>query len=271
MDRGPGIWRFNNSLLEDENFKCSIKQEIEKCIRRDSPYDDNVGMGVLMELLLSNCRGIAIRTGAEIKKQKRREEDELTKTLAELESKLNADVPESTLAYEEAKNRLEEVKSRKGEFAMLASGAKWMEQGEKPSKYFLNLCNKRRRQKAITCVKAPDGSIYYERKDVLAHCAEYYREMFREREIETENMELFSLVKNDPRLTEEEKMKCDFAITIEECIMALKGMARNKAPGITGFTAEFYICFWQQMAHLVDAYVREAFANKNFSLTMREG
>lgn len=270
-ERGRGIWRFNNLLLEDETFKCSIKGEIEKCIQRNIPYDDDCSKGILVEMLLSNCRVIAIRRSVEIKRQQRREEEELMKKLEELENNLNAEEPNSVRSYEEAKDRLEEIKGRKGEFAMLASGARWMEQGEKPSKYFLSLCRKRTREKSMVYIESEDGSIYCDRKEILAYCTEYYGNMFRARGVEIEKMSIFGLDEDDPKLTREENMKCEGPITKEECIAALKGMARNKAPGITGFTAEFYICFWEQIAGLIEQYICEVFVNKQFFINHVRG
>ena len=235
--RGPGIWRFNNSLLEDDNFKCAVREEIGRCIKRDTPYNGEISIGVVVEMLLSNCRVIAMRRNTEIKRQQRKEEEELTETLIILELNLSAEDPSTIQAYDEAKNILEQIKQRKGELAILASGARWIEQGEKPSKYFLNLAKKRSGQKSIAALKTADGRLLSDRKEILTRCAEFFRNLFRSRGIDCEKMNAFDLDEGEPRLSEEDKMLCESPITIGECYDAVKGMAKNKAPGVTGFTS----------------------------------
>ena len=88
--RGPGIWQFKNSLLEDDNFKCAVREEIGRCIKRDTPYNGEISIGVVVEMLLSNCRVIAMRRNTEIKRQQRKEEEEVTETLIILELNLSA-------------------------------------------------------------------------------------------------------------------------------------------------------------------------------------
>ena len=41
---------------------------------------------------------------------------------------------------------------------------------------------------------------------------------------------------------------CEGLLTPHECLSALKGMATNKAPGLDGFPAEFYLQFWDVLS-----------------------
>lgn len=77
-------------------------------------------------------------------------------------------------------------------------------------------------------------------------------------------MSAFRLDDNDPKLTEEEHMVCEGRITKDECLTALKGMAKDKAPGITGFTAEFYVSFWDEFGDIIIEYINEAFEREQF-------
>ena len=84
-------------------------------------------------------------------------------------------------------------------------------------------------------------------------------------------MNAFGLDEGEPRLSEEDKMLCEGPITIGECYDAVKWMAKNKAPGVTGFTSEFYICFWDQFGELVEEYVQDVYARKSFFVTHARG
>ena len=59
--RGPGLWRFNNSLLEDSEFIALTKAEISKAKRALGPYNGDVSKGVKVEMLLSNIRVSAVK------------------------------------------------------------------------------------------------------------------------------------------------------------------------------------------------------------------
>ena len=45
------------------------------------------------------------------------------------------------------------------------------------------------------------------------------------------------------KLTEEQKVACEGALTLEECYESLKCFKQNKSPGCDGIPAEFYLEF----------------------------
>ena len=270
--RGPGIWRFNNLLLDDEKFVTEAKDELRKCKDGEAPYESHGhSKGLLFEILLSNIRSKAMRRGKEVKSEQRKEEKEMTEKVMRLEHRLEPERPETIRAYERAVNELDELKLKKGKLAILASGARWVEQGEKLSKYFLNLCKKRSVQKSIVSLKSSTGEILDDSKSILEYCAKYFRTLFKSDGVELESMNAFSLDESGPRLSEEERLSCEGIITAEECLSALKGMGKDKAPGITGFTTEFYTAFWEDLKDLLVEYINEAFVRKHFFITHVRG
>ena len=56
---------------------------------------------------------------------------------------------ENVIRYNKIRAELDEAEEVKGRQAMIRSGAKWVEQGEKPSKYFLKLISNRKKEKGI--------------------------------------------------------------------------------------------------------------------------
>ena len=269
--RGPGVWRFNNLLLADEKFRAVVKDEVVKCKSAEAPYEGDIHKGLLIELLLSNIRIKAMRRGKEIKRQQRKEEQKLAEALERLEQCLDNRNPEMIRTYEETKDRLEELKLKKGQWAILVSGARWTEHGEKPSKYFLNLYKKRAAQKSIVSLKSSIGEILTENKTILEYCAKYFKELFKASNVDIDSMEAFSPGDGDPKLSEEEKMLCEGQISPEECLVALKGMSKGKVPGISGFTAEFYVSFWEELGELIVDYIHEAFERKQFFINHVRG
>ena len=52
-------------------------------------------------------------------------------------------------------------------------------------------------------------------------------------------------------LSDEESSSCEGLLTMEECGLALRGMASGKTPGSDGFPVEFYTTFWDTFWDLV--------------------
>ena len=63
------------------------------------------------------------------------------------------------MEFENLKNELTEIYSVKGKEAMFRSRTRWIENGEKPTKYSFNLEKRNYEKKMITQLKTTDGEI----------------------------------------------------------------------------------------------------------------
>ena len=90
----------------------------------------------------TNQDGITIGYSKEKRSKLRNKEDILQKELQDLDSKIcnghyfDQDILEKFETAKEELKRLHEIRSKE---AMFRSKMKWIEQGEKPTKYFYNL------------------------------------------------------------------------------------------------------------------------------------
>ena len=150
--RGPGGWKFNNSLLRNPQFSKLIKKEILlfKQIHAATPYNPNyvIGMSrnlefmanphVIWETLLATLRGTIIQFA---KKQKRHRNN-CTK---ELENKIiildrlvtsgSANLNHLEDLYE-LNNRLLEIRREELKGVLIRSRAEWLDLGENPANFF---------------------------------------------------------------------------------------------------------------------------------------
>ena len=74
-----------------------------------------------------------------------------------------------------------------------------------------------------------------------------------------------------PRLTEEESMLCEGALTEEELRKALFSLENDKSPGIDGLTANFYKCFWPLFGPSVTHVYNHAFRAGRLAVSQRRG
>ena len=77
--------------------------------------------------------------------------------------------------------------------------------------------------------------------------------------------------KSLPKLDNENQNLCEGPITAEECLAALKTFQRNKSPGRDGLTAEFYLCFWNDISGPLIGCLNHGALLGELSISQRQG
>ena len=65
--------------------------------------------------------------------------------------------------------------------------------------------------------------------------------------------------------------KLEGKISHHEASLTLKHMKNNKSPGSSGYTPEFFKCFWGKLSHFVVRAINYAFESGELSLTQKLG
>ena len=87
------------------------------------------------------------------------------------------------------------------------------------------------------------GAIVSSPDDLCQSFASFYSSLFSAEFIDVAAQE--SLLNNiESSLPSDQSESCEGLLTVEECLEALTGMARRKAPGLDGLPPEFYLKFW---------------------------
>ena len=73
------------------------------------------------------------------------------------------------------------------------------------------------------------------------------------------------------RLNTEQQQHSEGMLTLDECLAALKTFNKNKSPGTDGFTAEFYLRFWDGLGQVMVDSFNYAFTTGNLSIPQRQG
>ena len=79
------------------------------------------------------------------------------------------------MEFENLKKELTEIYSVKGKEAIFRSRTKWIEDGEKPTKYFFNLEKQNYEKKIITQLKTTDGEIISDMTKINKEIENYYK------------------------------------------------------------------------------------------------
>ena len=139
--RGPGFWKFNNTLLKDENCVIMVRDTYIRTWELNSQVEDK---RLFWELLKMEIRAATIAFTKRKAKTNHNREKEIKRQLDELDDIIcnnfqHPDIDKILDKYSELKNEFESVYEQKGKAAMFRSKSGWLEEGERPTKYFFNL------------------------------------------------------------------------------------------------------------------------------------
>ncbi|KAK6171730.1 hypothetical protein SNE40_018168 [Patella caerulea] len=160
---------------------------------------------------------------------------------------------EELIKLTEHKNDLENIRNDYMKGVVIRSKAQWIEDGEKPSKYFCNLELNNFMNKTIQRVETGNGNTITDQKEILKQVRHFYASLYNDRETELDNYDLNELLKifNYTILDDTQSNSLEGLISEEELLIVLNKMKLNKSPGSSGFPADFYKHFWGQLKTII--------------------
>ena len=144
--------------------------------------------------------------------------------------------------YEEEKNELNSLYESKGKEAIFRSKVKWIEQGEKPTKYFFNLEKKNYLTKTLLQIKLDNGEITSDmkkiNKQIEVFLSETYKSKLTDVPLSEQELGLKDFIQNleIPRLSNEEQATFEHELTVQEIKNVLHSFEKNKTPGEDSFS-----------------------------------
>ena len=181
---------------------------------------------------------------------------------------LNPHIPDQ---YEAEKNELNSLYESKGKEVIFRSKVKWIEQGEKPTKYLFNL----EKKNYVLQIKLDNGEITSDMKKInKQRClCKTYKSKLTDVSLSEQELGLKDFIQNleIPRLSNEEQATFEHELNVQEIKNVLHSFEKNKTPGEDGFSKEFYETFFDLLKqNLLDSY-NEAFQKGSLSIARRRG
>ena len=174
--RGPGFFKFNNSLLEDKNFVEELKENIEKYKEKYGYLDDKI---LYWEMIKMEIRSFTLFFSKRRSKQRRNEEELLQSELCNLQRKVGEDPSEENVSeFHNVKFKLNQLSLLRTRGTIARSKARWCEYGERNSKYFYRLKKRNYNTKYITELKLPDKTTISKPKGILNEVHRFYKELY---------------------------------------------------------------------------------------------
>ncbi len=241
-------WRFNTSLLKDDDFIKYFKEEWALYL----DYNDLPGTSasVLWEAGKAVMRGRIISFSSHKKKRENKCIQELEETIKTLEeSYVSSQEQEMLKKICKAKLELNEIINKKTKF--LAQRLRWQEfeYGNKSGQFLANQLKINKEKTTICAVKDLTGDTVYDPERINNTFRDFYESLYSP-QINPSKDEIDQFLDNItlPKLTDNQAMALDSPLTSDELQEALNSMPNKKAPGPDGFPAEFYKEFWAILA-----------------------
>ena len=275
--RRPGLWKFNNTLLQDEWYLQLIK-DYYPCILQK--HADVIDKQLLWEMIKMEIRSETIRYSKRKSKQLKTRESAIQSRIEQLDLKICNDVcqdQQDLLEYEALKKELQGIYEANGKGAIFRSKVRWIEKGEKPTKYFFNLEKRNYDKKIISQLYNGEEQLLSDfkkiNKEIENHFSQFYKTNFDPGEEKEMSRKFQSFVGNLnlTHLEEHENLELEAEINIEEVQSAVNSFQNNKTPGDDGFTKEFYETFFDLIGPALLDSLNAGFECGTLSTSQRRG
>ena len=165
-----------------------------------------------------------------------------------------------------------ELRENKMKGHYVRARAQWLQEGEKPSRFFCSLEKRNYVNKTLKKILKKDGTCITNQKDILTEFERYYRQLFMSHDSQIQELKLDKLLGKIEvnKLSETQAKSLEGELELKELNLVLKNMKHNKCPGIDGFPAEFFKVFWGKIKFWILRALNYSFRNGTMPLSLRQ-
>ncbi len=270
--KGPGYWKLNTKLLENDVYKNGINRIVNDTYNE---YEGKVSKRDLWDFCKLRIKEYSIAFSVKERRHQRDRISYLEKRIASLQDQLsNESISNNEPCLINLKTDLESeyellyVNKTKG--AQIRSKCKYIEEGERSTSYFLNLETRHQSFNRINSLKSNDGTRLKDTTDILHESVKFYKTLYTSDEINKSSINDYLNNIEVPSLSQDDKCVCEGQVTNDECVKVIKELSINKSPGYDGLPSEFYKVMWYVVGpHVLKSY-EEAFINGELGTTHKQ-
>lgn len=260
--RGPSYWKLNTSILLEDRYCQGVRNII---ISTTNQFSGRIQTQSLWELIKIKIREFSISYSTERSHKRKTNikiaEQKLCKIDKEIDN-ISCINTKNNLIQERGniKREIDSYYSEKSKGAYVRSRAKWIEEGERSTSYFLKLEKKHAKFNSIEKLTKDDGTVITSDEEILCEARGFYHNLYTSTDPDQTDINSFlDHLPNIPKLQDNDKMFCEGMITDNECLYAIKSLRINKSPGLDGLPIEFYRKFWNDIGQLLIKVYNESF------------
>lgn len=189
--RGPGLWKFNASLLCDLDFVGYMKGMIEL---QSTNYGNVTDKSLKWELLKMEMRDAIIAYSKTQAYYRKEYENQLNLKLKKIDELLEQNVTNALLAeLMTVNNEIKNINAIKTEGCRIRSKAMFIEHNERGSKLFIGLERRNSNIKNITRLKTEQGHEIIEEKKILNELSSFYETLYTAKTLDEDSANMLYL------------------------------------------------------------------------------
>ena len=174
-ERGPGYWKCNTSLLNDEEYVNTVKNELSAFINRIKGNETAIKTWTMIKEKMAQL----------LKKNSRKKAEEKKLVIAQLNEAITAFEEKFPLTrcelrmYSDSKMDLEKLLMERAKALIFRSKVRWYEEGERSTRYFLSLEKVRSAVKSCSLLINSAGQELVEHEQIMAKQVKFYTELLQ--------------------------------------------------------------------------------------------
>ena len=258
---GPGLWKFNNSLLQDTNFTEYISDCMNTLIEGIEHFPS---VKLWWDFFKNSLKAEIISFSRTKRKNLSHERVVLTNEIIKLKAPLVTGDFSVSSAIRDLENKLKELVLKELSGVVIRSKARWLEEGEKPSCYFFKLeCERIQRNSIFSVLDSNDAEVF-SHAEIQQEIVQFYSNLFSSETIDTFcKQTCLASIENHLDFSQQQ------FLSLQELSDAVKTLNLGKSPGSDGFSVEFYLHFWEILGSLPLRIANQCFRDGNLCDSMK--
>lgn len=271
QSRGPGYWKFNALLLQDEEYT----REMSLYIRNFNREGGGLSPMCRWDFLKFSIRKETIAYSKKRARERNAYVQALKKGLEIVSRALDRDICNANTLIEKQtiERELKEIELRQAQGAIFRTKSNWSQLGERCTKYFLNIEKRNASNKCIQGLILENNVFTTDPKVILQEEKIFFENLYKADDdwspINENTVGLSD--ENTPKLRVVQQEKLEENISSYKLFEALCDMKLGKCPGSDGLSAEFYKHFWFELSPYYKASIEHSFAMNELSEEQKRG
>jgi exonuclease III len=233
---GNSYWKFNESLLENENYIKLIENFWKGWKSEKLKYS----LFDWWEIGKKKIKSLSITFSKNLAEDERKK---LQTLYLELESEEDGvDVDENKV--KDAKKKIIMLENKKKKGILIRSRQEFFEEDIDNIEIFKLAEEKRGDRREITAVLDNMGQIRENKQEVIDVVYNFYADLYKGQNIGLDEIKEYLTHLDLKKLDEEDWTYFDNFLSTDECIKIINSFEDNKSPGIDGLGKSFYSRFW---------------------------
>ena len=266
FSHGPGLWRLNLDLLDDEQFCEMISTLVEGHVAYQKAFPT---IHEWWDFLKESIKLAAQTFSTDKNRSLNREKVYVNNLLIQAKRALSEGDDTVKATIDRLESQLRAINLSQQRSGQIRSRAQWIEEGEKPSKFFLKLETARFLKNRVESIFNAHGIEVASQPEIEQAHFDFYTNLYSAEPIHPAFQQDI-LAQIDVSLSAPDSESCEGTLSTPEITDAMRGLANGKTPGSDGLPQEFYSKFWSLLSpHLLTVY-NYSFATGCFSKSMQE-